>query len=180
MDTAAAVTWFRIELAVNIGIVLSNIIFMSARAIFKHKILVDDTLDDRKKLPQIDTMIALQRVGNSWNNEALPFIISNFLWFFPASGRYTSDSILVIQQFAILICNYISVFSVFLMIFISWKKGCRLWVKIAPYLYYVLMINLYLVMPAANTLFATALILYPSINLKLSIFESWLVLYLVI
>ena len=56
--------WLRIEVAVSLGIVLSNILFMFFRSLFKHKVYVDDKIDERKKLPQIDTMIALQQIGN--------------------------------------------------------------------------------------------------------------------
>jgi len=57
--TGAVVTWFRIEIATWFGVVLSNMMFMFLRSMFKHKIDHSIYLDDNKKLPSIDTMLAL-------------------------------------------------------------------------------------------------------------------------
>ena len=51
----AVITWFRIEFYMFTFILVSNAIFLTIRAITKHKI-VFDLLRDEQKLPGIDTI----------------------------------------------------------------------------------------------------------------------------
>jgi hypothetical protein len=81
LATGAIVTWFRIELACWFGIVISNIMFMLLRGLFKHKIDHSTYMDNSKKLPNIDTMIALHGAGTSFHTEFVPAFVSTVLYF---------------------------------------------------------------------------------------------------
>lgn len=63
-----------------VGVIFSNAFFLFLRSLFKHKILVDGFLDETKRLPQIDTIIATRQVGFSFHTEVVPFLISNYLY----------------------------------------------------------------------------------------------------
>lgn len=87
VDTSAFVLWIHIELIFNIGIVLSNVLFLFLRSVFKHKLSLDHLVDAKKRVPTIDTLLALQPLSDAWNNEAVPFILCNFIWFLDNQGR---------------------------------------------------------------------------------------------
>ena len=50
------IIWLHIELTVFISIIIGNMIFLFLRSIFNTAIVID-LLDDRKKLPNVDTII---------------------------------------------------------------------------------------------------------------------------
>ena len=51
IDTAAFVKWLQIELFFNVSLVVSNIVFLFCRSLFKHKIRIEKSIDNRKKIP---------------------------------------------------------------------------------------------------------------------------------
>ena len=79
--TGAVVTWFRVEMCIWFGILASNITFMFLRSIFKHKVDHSIYLDDNKKLPSIDTMLALHSAGTAFHTEFVPAYVSTILYF---------------------------------------------------------------------------------------------------
>jgi hypothetical protein len=50
----------------------------------------------------------------------------------------------------ILISNYSSVFIDFILIFISWKKGPNWWKAVAPFIYLVFTVFVYILLPLVN------------------------------
>lgn len=184
LDTAAMVTWFRVELVLNFGIILSNVVFLFLRAIFKHKMQVDDLIDARKKTSNIDTLLALQKLANAFHNEAVPLIISTVLYLSPGNVlpdgtiRTFGGNQLQFQLNLITGSNYINTFFIAILVFVSWKKGPTWWTKISPYLFFALLMFVYFVVPFLNVVLALALILFPDINLRQSMFESWAAFYM--
>ena len=75
--TAAIITWGRIELYVWFGIVVSNIFFMFLRSLMKPALDPTVYIDDKKKIPQIDTIIALHEVASLFHTEFVPFWVGN-------------------------------------------------------------------------------------------------------
>ena len=73
---ATYVNWLHVEIIFNLGIVLSNVLFMIIRSCTKHKIYLENSVDEKKKVPFIDTLAALKELTGAWNNELLPCIIS--------------------------------------------------------------------------------------------------------
>jgi hypothetical protein len=81
LATGAIVTWFRIELCTWFGIVFSNTIFMFLRSIFKQKVDHSSYLEETKKLPNIDTLMALHGAGTTFHTEFVPALVSTLLYF---------------------------------------------------------------------------------------------------
>lgn len=81
----------------------SNTFFLALRACKKHKIELED-IPEKKKLPVIDTIIAIQEVTNSFNGSMVPFIVSLFLYLAPNG---TNTGFLFIQLTIILASAFI-------------------------------------------------------------------------
>ena len=150
LATGAIVTWFRIELACWFGIVVSNIIFMLLRGLFKHKIDHSTYMDESKKLPNIDTMIALHAAGTSFHTEFVPTFVSTVLYFSKSGHQVTSSHILTLSLRCVLVSSYISTFIVTILIFCHWKKGPVIWKRYAPYGFYFLIMLVYIILPLIN------------------------------
>ena len=58
LSLAASFMWFQVELGVFIGLLLSNAIFLAIRTCVRHKLQLDD-IPERKKLPNVDTILAI-------------------------------------------------------------------------------------------------------------------------
>jgi len=58
LSLAATFMWFQVETGVFIGLLVSNAIFLAVRACIRHKLQLDD-IPERKKLPNVDTIIAI-------------------------------------------------------------------------------------------------------------------------
>ena len=58
--------WLIIEQLVFIGTLMSNIFFIAIRSCVRHKLQLDK-IDERRQLPNIDTIIAISEVANAWN-----------------------------------------------------------------------------------------------------------------
>lgn len=69
-------------MGVFVGLLVSNATFLAIRACVKHKLQLDD-IPERKKLPNVDTIMAIQEVANAFNAQMVPFIISTFLYIVP-------------------------------------------------------------------------------------------------
>lgn len=95
-EEAAFVNWMHIEIFYNLAIVISNMIFMAVRACLKHKVEVDRSIDEKKKLPFIDTLAALTHVTGAWNTEMVPLTLSNALWWGVDIGPYRSEKAILI------------------------------------------------------------------------------------
>ena len=141
-------------------------------------------IDARKKTSNIDTLLALQKLANAFHNEAVPLIISTVLLLSPGNVlpdgtvRTFGGNQLQFQQLLILVSNYINTLFIAILIFVSWKKGPAWWTKISPYLFFALLVFVYFVVPFLNVVLAMALILFPNINLRQSMFESWAAFYM--
>lgn len=85
--TGAVVTWFRVEMLTWFGLILSNMIFLLIRSCIKHKVDSSIYIDEGKKLPQIDTIMALESVANYFHAELVPCFIATVLFASP-NGRY--------------------------------------------------------------------------------------------
>lgn len=153
IDTAAFVKWLQIELFFNVSLVVSNIVFLFCRSLFKHKIRIEKSIDNRKKIPQIDTLVALKSINDAWNNECLPLIMSNFIFFgVPSTQRFESVYWILVQEQIITASCYVSTFIIFILVFISWQKGPLLWIRFSPYFYYTILLIVYIILPVMNCL----------------------------
>jgi len=91
LDMGAVITWLRIEILVWFSIIFSNIAFLALRSCFKHKIDIDLLMDDRVKLPTIDTLVALTTVANTFHSDLVPGLVTSVLCFTPGSHQKGED-----------------------------------------------------------------------------------------
>ena len=75
--TACVITWDRIELYTWFGIVASNIVFMFLRSLIKPALDPTVYIDEKKKLPSIDTLIAIHEIATLFHTEFVPFFVAN-------------------------------------------------------------------------------------------------------
>jgi len=77
----------------------------------------------------------------------------------------TNDSPLFFQLTIILASNLLGAVCIFILVFIHWKKGSEMWLRVSPYIFGSLLFIAFLVMPGINVVIAIALMIAPSINL---------------
>lgn len=64
-DVSAVFLFLEVEWAVFLGTLGSNVVFIALRTCFHHKIQLD-VIPERKQLPGVDTIIAIQEVSNAF------------------------------------------------------------------------------------------------------------------
>ena len=106
-------------------------------------------IDDKKKLPRIDTITSLNEVASLFHSEFVPFFVSNCILFVP-DGKQVPATAGSYQTEFILVSNYINTICVTILIFVSWKKGPEIYQKFAPIFVFILMITVYIVLPSLN------------------------------
>jgi hypothetical protein len=125
------------------GVFFSNIVFMLLRSITRPGTKVDFQ-DKTKRLPDVDSITALNVAKNEFTDFFLPCVVGYYctarcyaLLYDKGHEfmRYVVDS-----AFAqLLIFTFL--------IFGKWKKGGEKWLKIAPKVFYCLTILLYIIFP---------------------------------
>ena len=93
LDMGAVITWLRVEILVWFCIIISNMTFLAVRSCFKHKIDIDLLMDDRMKLPTIDTLVALTTVANTFHSDLVPALVTTVLYFVPSSHQKVENSL---------------------------------------------------------------------------------------
>ena len=66
------------------------------------------------------------------------------------------------------------------MIFVPWKKGNKYYLKISPYLFYLLITTNYIIIPFGNIVLSAYFTLNPSYDLKAKPLESWVIFFTVL
>lgn len=84
------------------------------------------------------------------------------------------------QLLVILVSNYISVCFTITLIFVSWKKGPKWYKKIAPYVFFGMLLIVYIFVPLLNIGYNIATFAIPGIDNKANFYESWVLLYLIL
>ena len=73
--------------------------------------------------------------------------------------------------------NVVSVFCITFLIFVDWKKGSQWWLKISPYVCYVMILANYLLIPIVNLIPAIYYLFAPNLVLKDFTIESYVIYY---
>lgn len=92
----------------------------------------------------------------------------------------TNQDSLYFQQVIILMSNFLSVFCITFLIFVSWKKGPKLWLMISPYFFFCVLAMNYLIIPIINILISTFLICNPNWDLQAQTSESFVIFFYII
>lgn len=66
VSIVSSYTWLAIEQLVFTSLLISNMVFLCLRSQVRHKLKLD-LLDQKKRLPNIDTIIAIQEVVQAFN-----------------------------------------------------------------------------------------------------------------
>jgi hypothetical protein len=168
---SSVMIWFEIEWLVFIGTVLSNMLFLALRTCMRHKIQLDQ-VPERKQLPGVDTIIAIQEVANAFNAQYVPMIVSMFLFFQPNN---TNTGTLYWQLTFIAATQLVSCFCITFLIFVHWKKGPDWYLKYSHKVFFILLLLNYLILPGLNVAFFLFYIIWPGINLKQQSIESYII-----
>lgn len=147
---------------VFLATLISNGLFIVLRTCMRHKIQLDQ-IPERKQLPGVDTIIAIQEVVNAFNAQVIPLIVSCFLFF---QSNDTNSGQLFWQLELILFSNIIAAFCITFLIFVHWKKGSEMWLKISYIVFYVLLLTNYVILPMVNVLISVFFMVWPGIDLK--------------
>lgn len=78
--------WLEIEQLVFISILCSNVTFLLIRSCVKHKLQLD-LIDEKRQLPNIDTLIAVSEVANAFHAQFVPCFVNTFLNFTPTGDN---------------------------------------------------------------------------------------------
>ena len=71
-------------------------------------------------MPNVDTIIAIKEVVNSFNAQFAPWAVNNYL---SLTQNSSESNILGTQLTIILVSNYVSLIAITYLIFCPWKKG---------------------------------------------------------
>jgi hypothetical protein len=78
-----------------------------------------------------------------------------------------------------LISNVVTTICVTILIFVSWQKGSQWWQKIAPKVFYMLILVNFVIVPVINIFYQTFIAAYPKVKVTDSYWESFLVFFMV-
>lgn len=65
------------------------------------------------------------------------------------------------------------------MIFVSWKKGPKWYRRIAPYLFFAMLLTVYIFVPLLNIGYNISTWVVPEVDNRSNFYESWVLLYFV-
>lgn len=169
--------WLIIEQLVFISTLVSNMVFIAIRTCVRHKLQLD-LIDEKRQLPNVDTIIAASEVANAFNAQFVPWAVNNFLSFSPTTKDQKGDLAFELQT--ILASNYISLFAITFLIFAPWKKGPECYLKFSPVLFYSMMYLNYVILPLFNFVLFIYYTADPRFDLKAFPLESWIVFFSII
>jgi len=122
---------------------------MIMRFFFKHKVQPEHWGGDGAKLETEESLTAFKELNNMFINSLVPLIVCDTIRLLNFPGYVASPVIL--QQF---VCidwtSRINVAINFVLIFISYRNGPAHWKKVAPWLYLVLNMVGFVIIPSIN------------------------------
>jgi hypothetical protein len=86
----------------------------------KHKVDHSIYLDDNKKLPSIDTMLALHLAGTSFHTEFVPAFVSTFLYYNKSGQQAIPQRIMEVSLKCVLVSAWMGTVFVSILTFVSW------------------------------------------------------------
>jgi len=177
-DLSGCYLWLEVEWLVFLGTLLSNALFIAVRSCVRHKITLV-TVPERKKIPNIDTIMAIVDVTNTFNAQIIPLIVSCFLYF-QRNGKNESNVSFQLTQ--ILFSNWISAICVTFVVFVHWKKGPEWWTKNdRSYKIWRVMIFLnFFLLPSINLGITIFIFLLPNFKLIGQPISSYILFYSVV
>jgi hypothetical protein len=133
-------------------------------------------MDEKRQLPNVDTIIAVSEVANAFHAQFVPFFINSLFSYIPTGD----NSGLETQLQLIFYSNCISLAAIIFLIFVPWKKGPECYLKFSPIIFYALMYLNYVILPVGNMGLSTYFTLNPNYDLKIKPLESWVIFFTVV
>ena len=149
--------------------------YLALRSCFRTQIVLDQK-DEKRQLPNVDTVIASQEVVNAFNAQFVPFFVNNFFYIVPTGNNGALQAQLTI----ILLSNSTSLCAIIFLIFVPWKKGPELYLKISPLIFFFMMYLNYLILPVFNIGLSIYFTVNPAYDLKQMPLESWVVFFTIV
>ena len=165
--------WFEIEWCVFVGTLFSNVLFIALRTQIRHKIQLD-RVPEKKQLPGIDTIVAIQEVANAFGAQIIPLVVGMYIYI---QKNNTNNGVLFWELKMILFSNLISALCITYLIFVPWKKGPEWYLKHSHKVFFVLLVTNYLVLPIINNIAFIYFITDPQVDLKKESIESYIVFF---
>lgn len=134
-------------------------------------------MPEKKQLPNIDTIIAIQEVANAFGAQIVPLVVSTYIFLQP---NETNGGVLYFQLIIIILSNFLSAICITFLIFVHWKKGPEWWLKVSDKVFFLFLMLNYLIIPFINIAITLYFIFNPTINLKQKSIESYIVFFFVI
>jgi hypothetical protein len=171
----SAFIWLEIEQLVFLATLMSNVFFLLFRTCIRHKLNLS-MIDERRQLPNIDTLMAVKDVANAFHAQFVPLFVNTVLMITPTGD----NSGLQDQLRIIMICNWISLACIFFLIFVPWKKGPAAYQVVSPYIFYIVMFTNYVLIPVGNIVLSAYFTLNPNYDLKQKPLESWIIFFTIV
>jgi hypothetical protein len=134
---------------VTTNILLSNALFLLIRAFVKHKVHPEFKIEKKRQLQQIDTLKALAPLADQFVNMTVPVLTSLILYVDNLFDLGHGLDVSMLFE-CLMVTGLFSFIDMMLQMFVSWKKGPKMWVKMAPYIYFINIHTTYLLWPALN------------------------------
>ena len=142
--------FFTLEFLVFVMILLGNLLFLSVRMLAPNQVNIV-RIEDRRRMACTDTAEALALLQAQYQVFVVPFLTTACLVQIALSAGMSADSIKHTVNFTYFMAAQSAVLH--FLIFVSWKKGPKCWLIIAPKLYLGLLVITYVLMPCGMTFY---------------------------
>jgi len=125
--------------------------------------------------------MALETIATYFHAEVVTFFI-NLVMYLSRNGRkeWSPTVILVDYGFTLSLgSNFVTSICVTILIFVSWQKGSKCWQRIAPKVFYILILLNFMIIPFINVAYQIFIAAYPPVIARESYWESFLVFFMV-
>ena len=171
--------WFYCEMYFLLSIAMTFTIFLMLRSLTKNKLFPEDFAGLGSYPPDMETVLALERLEISFLNSVCPAIMTIMILLTPNNAHSDHKEDLMIQLYLMVGEAVFCSLGVPFMIFVSWRHGSACWKKTAPCLYLFLTICIWFIIPI--TCFFYNLYLWTATTDQHgSIYSAWTVAFMVI
>jgi len=125
--------------------------------------------------------MALETIATYFHAEFVTFFI-NLVMYLSRNGRKQWNPTVILVDYGFTLAlgsNLVTTICVTILIFVSWQKGSNCWQKIAPKVFYILILLNFVIIPLINVLYQIFIAAYPPIKARDSYWESFLIFFMV-
>lgn len=157
----------------------ATVIFLLTRYVIKHKAYPENWMFRKKLLETEETLYALRDINALFMNSITPLYISYRVFLFDIPDKYAPVNTMRMQLIFIMFSSTFTFVVNFMLTFVSYKKGCKCWFVIAPYLYLGLCWSAYLILPALNFIGSVVTLILTRGDSSQSYLKLWIITYMI-